>query len=126
MDPDEDGGSGGGSNAVDSPAPSGNNTARSARSGDASGSGRSGNTSPTPVVLRISPAKVGGQIGYIHLASGELTEENAIRAYFDSAGREVTSLPCPDFEGFLLANSLRTRNVSFILDLPEYILRMGR
>jgi hypothetical protein len=35
-------------------------------------------------------------------------------------------LPCPDFEGFLLANSLRTHNVSFIMDLPDYILRMGR
>jgi hypothetical protein len=35
-------------------------------------------------------------------------------------------LPCPDFEGFLLANSLHTRNVTFITDLPDYILRMGR
>ena len=95
--------------------------------GDASGVARSGNNdSPTPVILCISPAQVGAQTGYIHLASGELAEEDAIRAYFDSAGREVTTLPCPDFEGFLLANSLRTRNVSFLMDLPEYILRTGR
>jgi hypothetical protein len=83
------------------------------------------NNSPTPVILCISPAQVGKQTGYIHLASGELAEENAIRAYFDSAGREVSTLPCPNFEGFLLANSLRTRNVSFLMDLPAYILRMG-
>ena len=94
---------------------------------DASSVARSrNNTSPTPVILCISSAQVGEQTGYIHLASSELAEENAIRAYFDSAGREVTTLPCPDFEGFLLANSLRTRNVSFLMDLPAYILRMGR
>ena len=94
---------------------------------DASSVARSrNNNSPTPVILCISSAQVGKQTGYIHLASTELAEEDAIRAYFDSAGREVTTLPCPNFEGFLLANSLRTRNVSFLVDLPAYILRMGR
>ena len=94
---------------------------------DASSVARSrNNNSPTPVILCISSAQVGEQTGYIHLASTELAEEDAIRAYFDSAGREVTTLPCPNFEGFLLANSLRTRNVSFLVDLPAYILRMGR
>ena len=122
MDPEEGGGGGDGSNAVASPARSGTSTARAG----ASRSERSGSASPTPVILRISPAEVGGRSGYIHLASEELADANAICAYFDSVGREVTSIPCPDFEGFLLANSLRTRNVSFLMDLPAYILRMGR
>ena len=86
----------------------------------------SSHTSPSPVILRISPAQDGAQFGYIHLASGEIDHQEAIRAYFDSAGREVTTLPCPDFEGFLLANTLRTRNIIFLMDLPEYILRLGR
>ena len=122
MDPEEGGGGGDGSNAVASPARSGTSTARAG----ASRSERSGSASPTPVILRISPAEVGGHSGYIHLALEELADANAIRAYFDSVGREVTSIPCPDFEGFLLANSLRPRNVSFLSDLPDYILRLGR
>ena len=82
--------------------------------------------SSSSVILRISPTQVGGQFGYIYLSSRERNSEDALRAYFDGSGREVTTLPCPDFEGFLLANSLRTRNVSFIMDLPDYILCMGR
>ena len=78
------------------------------------------------MILRISPAQDGAQFGCIHLALGELDHQEAILAYFDSAGREVTTLPCPDFEGFLLANTLRTRNVIFLMDLPKYILRLGR
>ena len=122
MDPDEVGGGGVESYAVASSARSGNSTARVG----ASRSERSGSASPTPIILRISPAEFGGRSGYIHLALEELADEYAICAYFDSVGREVTSIPCPDFEGFLLANSLRTRNVSFLSDLPEYILQLGR
>ena len=78
------------------------------------------------VILHISPAQVGGQFGFIFLSSRERNNEDAIRTYFDSAGREVTTLPCLDFERFLLANSLRTCNVSFITDLQDYILHIGR
>ena len=90
-------------------------------------SNRTSNHTPSSssVILRISPTQVGGQFGYIYLSSRERNSEDAIGAYFDGAGREVTTLPCPDFEGFLLANSLHTRNVTFITDLPDYILRMG-
>ena len=73
---------------------------------------RSSHTSPLPVILRISPAHAWEQFG-------------TIQAYFDTAGREVTTLPCPDFEAFLRANSLRTCNVSFLCNLPEYILHLG-
>jgi hypothetical protein len=78
------------------------------------------------VILRISPAQDGGQFGFIYLSSRERNSEDAIGAYFDGAGREVTTLPCPDFERFLLTNSLCTRNVSFITNLLDYILCMGR
>jgi len=49
-----------------------------------------------------------------------------VAAYFDAAGREVKVIPCPDFDTFLAAHSLRTRNVSFLIDLPAYILESGR
>ena len=78
------------------------------------------------MIIRVSPAHDGEPFGYIYLTPGERDHQETVRAYFDSAGREVTTLPCPDFEEFLLANSLRTRNVSFLCNLPEYILRLGR
>ena len=87
---------------------------------------RSSHTSPLPVILRISPTLKGEQFGYIHLTPGERTHQETIQAHFDSACREVITLPCPNFEEFLLANSFRTCNVSFLCDLPEYILRLGR
>jgi hypothetical protein len=37
----------------------------------------------------------------------------------------VVVLPCPDFEGFLVANVLRTHNISFICNLPDYVLMLG-
>ena len=86
---------------------------------------RSSHTSPSPVIIRVSPAHDGEPFGYIYLTPEERNHQETVRAYFDSAGREVTTLPCPDFEEFLLANSFRTRNVSFLCDLPEYILRLG-
>ena len=55
-------------------------------------------TSPSPVILRVSPAQAREQFGYIHLTSGEHKHQETIRAYFDSAGREVITLPCPNFE----------------------------
>ena len=77
------------------------------------------------MILRVSPAHDGEQFQYIHLTPGEREHQETIRAYFDSEGREVITLPCPDFEEFLLANSLRSHNVSFLCDLPEYILLLG-
>ena len=86
---------------------------------------RSSHTSLLPVIIRVSPAHDGEPFGYIYLTPGERDHQETVRAYFDSAGREVTTLPCPDFDKFLLANSLHTRNVSFLCGLPEYILRLG-
>ena len=59
---------------------------------------RSSHTSPLPVILHVSPAHDGEQFGYIYLTPGEREHQEAVRAYFDSASREVTTLPCPDFE----------------------------
>ena len=84
----------------------------------------SSHTSPSPVILCITPTQDGEPFGYIHLTPREHKHLETIRAYFDSADREVITLPCPDFEEFLLANSLCTRNVSFLCDLPEYTLEM--
>jgi hypothetical protein len=85
----------------------------------------SSHTSLLQVILRVSPAQDGEPFGYIHLTPGECKHLETIRAYFDSAGREVITLLCPDFEEFLLANSIRTCNVYILCVLPEYILRLG-
>ena len=57
-------------------------------------------TSPSPVILRVSPAQDGEKFGSIHLTPGERKHQETIRAYFNSTGREVITLLCPDFEGF--------------------------
>ena len=82
-------------------------------------------THPVPVILRISPANAGDMAGYIHLAYNEIIHRSAVVAYFDSAGREVEVIPCPDFDAFFASHSLRTRNVSFLMDLLGYILESG-
>ena len=76
------------------------------------------------MILRILPAQE-DTFGFIHLATGEIFNQAGIIAYFDSAGRDVLFIPCPDFEGFLAANSLCPRNISFLCDLPDYILKLG-
>ena len=77
------------------------------------------------MILPVSPAQDSEQFRYIHLTPGEREHQETIRAHFDSAGREVITLPCPNFEEFILANFLRTCYVSFLCNLPEYILRLG-
>jgi hypothetical protein len=76
-------------------------------------------------MLRISPAAGSARFGYIYLAEAELRHQDAITAYFDSAGREVTVLPCPDFDSFLADTSLMYRDVLIITDLPRYVIPAG-
>ncbi len=45
------------------------------------------------------------------MADTEIRHQDAITAYFDSAGREVTVIPCPDFESFIAENNLVYRDV---------------
>ena len=89
---------------------------------------RSSHTPPTlvPVVLRISPSHDGGPSGFIYLDVYELNDQAAITAYFANAGRVTTVLPCQNFDEFLVSNSLSTRQVSFLSDLPASIVAMGR
>jgi hypothetical protein len=55
----------------------------------------------------------------------ELRHQDAIIAYFDSAGREVAAFLCPDFESFIADTSLMYRDVLFITDLPRYVIPAG-
>ena len=64
--------------------------------------------------------------GYIHLAYNKIIHQSALVSYFDNADRAVDVIPCPDFDAFLAGHFLRTQNVSFLMDLPEYILESGR
>jgi hypothetical protein len=52
-------------------------------------------------------------------------QEDAIVAYFKSAGREVVVLPCPHFATFLIDNSLQECNVTIIINLLRYIIPAG-
>ena len=81
--------------------------------------------STSNIMLRISPAAGSATFGYIYLADAELRQQDAITAYFDSAGRLVTALPCPDFESFLADTSLVYRDVLFLSDLPRYVIPAG-
>jgi len=76
-------------------------------------------------MLRISPAAGSATFGYIYLADAELRQQDAITAYFDSAWRSVTALPCPNFESFLADTSLVYRDVLFLSDLPRYVIPVG-
>ena len=51
--------------------------------------------------------------------------QDAITAYFDSAGREVTVFPCPNFDSFIADTSLMYRGMLFITNLPRYIIPAG-
>jgi hypothetical protein len=78
-----------------------------------------------PVMLCISPSEEGGARGFIYLSSQEISDQAAIIAYFNNAGREVYVLPCQDFDEFLAFNHLQVRQISFVTDLPNYIIPMG-
>jgi hypothetical protein len=76
-------------------------------------------------MLRISPAAGSATFGYIYLSDTERHHEAAITAYFDSAGREVNVLPCPDFEQFVVNNNLLYPDLLFVSDIPWYIIPAG-
>jgi hypothetical protein len=77
------------------------------------------------IFLRISPAAGSATFGYIFIAENKCHQQDAITAYFYSAGREVMVHPCPYFANFLTEHSLQERNVSLIMDLPCYIIPTG-
>jgi hypothetical protein len=77
------------------------------------------------IMLRISPAASSATFGYIYLTETELHNEDAITAYFDSAGWAVNVFPCPDFKIFIAKNVLMYCNVMFITDLPRCIIPAG-
>ena len=62
-------------------------------------------------MLCISPAAGSATFGYIYLSDTKWRHEAAITANFDSAGRKVAVIPCPDFEQFITDNNLLYRNL---------------
>ncbi len=99
---------------------------------DCPSAGLHGRTIPTqppfqpPVMLCISPSEEGGACRFIYLSSREISDQAAIIAYFNNTGREVSGLPCQDFNEFLASNHLRVHQVSFVTDLTNYIIPVGR
>jgi hypothetical protein len=77
------------------------------------------------VILCISPAAGFVRFGYIYLYENERHQEDAITAYFDSAGREVLAIPCPDFNAFMVTNHLSNHDIVFLMDLPRHVILAG-
>ncbi len=78
------------------------------------------------VILCISPSQEVRSFGFIYLSIDKLKYQAAIIAYLDNVGREAAILPCHNFDEFLASNSLQTCQVSFINNLPAYIVFMGQ
>jgi hypothetical protein len=76
-------------------------------------------------MLCISPAAGSATFGYIYLSDTERRHEAAITAYFDSAGRKVDVLPCPNFEQSVANNNLLYRDLLFLSDIPRYVIPAG-
>ena len=76
-------------------------------------------------MLCISPAAGSAKFGYIYFSDTKWRHEEAITAYFNSTGRVVALLPCPDFEQFIADNNLLYRNLLFVSNLPWYIIPAG-
>jgi hypothetical protein len=82
-------------------------------------------TQVAEVVLRISPTAGSAMFGYIYLNKNERHQEDPITAYFNSAGRDVVPIPCPDFNAFMAAYRLSNRDVVFLMDLPRHVIPAG-
>ncbi len=76
-------------------------------------------------MLRVSPSAGSATFGYVYLADAEQRHEDALTAYFDIVGREVTVLPCPDFEHFVADYNIPLRDVLFVSNLPRCIIPAG-
>jgi hypothetical protein len=100
--------------------------AGSSRSHRSSPQSSSSTSPPTNnIVLCVSPASGLATFGYIYLAETKLHHQNAIFAYFNSVGREISVIPCPDFDTFISNLNLMYRDIMFISDLPRYIIPAG-
>ncbi len=74
------------------------------------------------IILCISPKSGSKTMGYIFLNIHERQHKAPVSAYF---GHEIVPFPYPDFNTFLCATYLCTRDVSFVGNLPHYIIPTG-
>jgi hypothetical protein len=82
-------------------------------------------TQAAKVILCISPAAGSATFGYIYLATHERPHEEANTAYFNNASHEVSVIPYPNFEAFMVNNHLSNRDIVFFTDLPCHIIPAG-
>jgi hypothetical protein len=61
----------------------------------------------------------------IYLAADERHHEDAITAYFESTGRDVLVMPCPNFQAFMAETHLSNCNTVFVWDLPRHVIPVG-
>jgi hypothetical protein len=62
---------------------------------------------------------------FIYLAAKERHQEDAITAYFETAGHDVLVMPCPNFEASKAENHLSNHNIVFVSDLPRHVIPAG-
>jgi hypothetical protein len=74
------------------------------------------------IVFCISPASGSARFGYIYVATNECHLQDALMAYFDTSSRDVVIFPCTDYDSFMQNHSLSNSDISFVSDLPSYII----
>ncbi len=77
------------------------------------------------IILWVSSKSGSSTFGYIYLDARKHLHQEPIIAYFKSAGREVFAFTCLDFNAMLRAYHLHTLDVSFVGNLPHYLIPMG-
>jgi hypothetical protein len=77
------------------------------------------------IVLRVSPASGSARFGYIYVATNKRHLQDTLMEYFDTSGCDVAVFPCPDFNSFMQDHSLTNSDISFVSDLPSYIIPAG-
>jgi len=77
------------------------------------------------IVLRVSPASGSARFGYIYVAANKCNLQDALMVYFGTSGCDVVVFPCPDFDSFMQDHSLTNSNISFVSNLPSYIIPAG-
>jgi hypothetical protein len=78
------------------------------------------------IILQVSPKTGSSTFGYIFLDPHKHHCQEPVTVYFTSAGRDVSALPCPNFDVFLQAHLLCMRNISLVTNLPWYVILLGR
>jgi hypothetical protein len=77
------------------------------------------------ITLQVLPKSGSTTFGFVYLDARKHHHQAPITIYFHSAGQEVYTFACPDFNTFLQSNFLCVHNVLFVGDIPWYAILIG-